>query len=124
MKNLTAGLALGLVALGAHAEIVEIRWDAQAKSEASFQVAPGKFAEACGKLTKGQKVSWSFESDRPLNFNIHYHVGKKVEYPAKQADVAQLQGELAVALDQDYCWMWSNKGNAPAALKLLLQRSE
>ena len=122
MKNLTAGLALGLVALSAHAEIVEIRWDAQARSEASFQVAPGKFAEACGKLTKGQKVSWSFESDRPLNFNIHYHVGKKVEYPAKQADVAQLQGELIVALDQDYCWMWSNKGQEPATLRVNLSR--
>jgi len=111
-----------LAAGGAQAEIAEIRWDAQGRATQSFNVAPGKFAELCGKLNKDQTVRWSFEGAAPLDFNIHYHVGQAVEYPAKAKGVAAQQGELKVALDQDYCWMWSNKGASAVGLSVQLQR--
>ena len=116
-------LVLSLLAAGAaQADIAEIRWDAEGRAKQTFDVAPGKFAEYCGKLNKDQSVRWSFEAGAPLDFNIHYHVGKAVEYPVKAKGVAAQQGELKVALDQDYCWMWSNKGGAGVSLKVQLQR--
>lgn len=115
-------LLLTLLATTAQAELVDIRWDAQGRMERRIDIAPGKFAELCGKLSKGQTVRWSFEGAAPLDFNIHYHVGKDVEYPAKAKGVAAQQGELKVALDQDYCWMWSNKGGAAVGLTVQLQR--
>ncbi len=118
-----AMVVLSLLAAGcAQAEIAEIRWDDQGHATQTFQVAPGKFAEYCGKLSKGQTVRWSFEAPAALDFNIHYHVGKDVEYPARTKGVAAQQGELKVALDQDYCWMWSNKGGAAVKLSVQLAR--
>ncbi|HJV70111.1 hypothetical protein [Ideonella sp.] len=118
-------LTFSLAALGAaaaHAELVDIAWSADQRFERSFAVAPAKFAEVCGKLAKGESIAWRFEADQPLNFNIHYHVGKAVEYPAKQDGAKSADGTLAVALDQDYCWMWTNRSGAPATLKLTLSK--
>jgi len=106
----------------AHAELVDIAWSAGQRFDRSFSVAPGKFSEVCGKLAKGDSVAWHFEAEQPLNFNIHYHVGKAVEYPARQEGAKSARGTLSVPLDQDYCWMWTNKG--ASAAKLLLQLSK
>ena len=50
--------------------------------------------------------------------------GDQISYgnTAKKDQVAQDSGTLAPALDQDYCWMWSNKTPAPVLLKLTLKR--
>jgi len=85
-------------------------------------VAPGKFAELCGPLEPGQTSHWSFKSGRPLNFNIHCHVGKDVQYPAKKGQVGSLQGDLAVDSRQDCCWMWVDKSTAAARLTVFLTR--
>lgn len=115
-------LLLTLLATSAQAELVEIQWDAQGRMERRFDIAPAKFAELCGTLSKGQTVRWRFEGNAPTNFNVHYHVGKKVEYPTQQDGVAKLAGELKAEQDQDYCWMWSNKGSQPVGLSVQLQR--
>ncbi|HEY6134597.1 MAG TPA: hypothetical protein VIW70_11510 [Rubrivivax sp.] len=119
-----AALALALAAAvtGARAEIVDIRWDTSGRFERSLGVVPGKFAEVCGKLPAGINVAWSFEASAPLDFNLHYHVGKDVVYPAKLGAVAIAKDTLATKIDQDYCWMWSNKSTTPATLQLRLQR--
>ncbi|TXC66199.1 hypothetical protein FSC37_10570 [Piscinibacter aquaticus] len=83
---------------------------------------PGKFAEACGKLERGNAVARRFEAGGPLDFNIHYHEGKAVRYPASRKAVAAVRGELKVALDQDYCWMWTNKSQQPVDLRFTLTR--
>ena len=106
----------------AHAQLVDIGWDASGGFERAFEVAPGKFAEACGKLSKGQSVAWSFQSREPLDFNIHYHEGKKVVFPAKQGSTASLEGELKVSVDHDYCWMWENKASAATTVTVKLRR--
>jgi hypothetical protein len=82
----------------------------------------GKFAELCGKLAPGAKVRWQFDAPAPLNFNIHYHEGKDVRYPARDDGVPRLQGVLTVASPQDHCWMWTNKGSEPVSLSVQLVR--
>jgi hypothetical protein len=115
--------ASGLSSTAAFADLVEIKWDSAGGYEKTLTIAPAKFAEVCGKLKKGQAIAWSFSGQQPLNFNIHYHEGKKVVFPLKQDNTASLDGTLAVTVDQDYCWMWENKGGAPASLVLKLRRA-
>ncbi len=118
-----AVLALALtLAAPVRAEIVELAWDAQGRMQLQRPVAPGKFLEVCGPLTAGQRVAWSFDAAAPLDFNVHYHVGKDVVYPAKLAQSASAADTLVAAIPQDYCWMWTNRGTAAVALKLTLQR--
>ena len=117
-----AALAMAIIAVDARAGLVEIGWDKAGRFETADSVAPGKFAEVCGRLDKGQSVAWSFMADRPLNFNIHYHQGKQVVFAAKQGAAVDAHGKLNVSLSQDYCWMWTNKGDLPAQLRIVLRR--
>ena len=114
--------AMLLGAPSAHAQLVEISWDAKGGFERALDVAPGKFVELCGKLAKGQSIAWSFKGREPMDFNIHYHEGKNVVFPAKQNQTASLDGELKVPVDQDYCWMWENKSSTSAPLTVSLHR--
>ena len=118
----TAAAALVLAAAWVQAEVGDIQWAADGSSVREFQVAPGKFAEWCGKLKSGDKVQWQFEAATPLDYNVHYHEGKDVHFPAKQDGVAKADGTLDVALDQDYCWMWTNKTGVPVKLKAALRK--
>jgi len=102
----------------AGATMVDLKW-----TDGSFThksgVAPGKFLEVCGKLKKDQKIAWRFTGSAPTDFNIHYHVGKDVVYSEQRKAAGSAEGVLVVPLDQDYCWMWSNK--SAQALDITLQ---
>lgn len=115
-------LALAAMAPSALADIVDIAWDADGRFERSMIVAPGKFAELCGKLPAGLKVGWNFQANAPLDFNVHYHVGKEVVFPSKLTAVATAKDTLATKIDQDYCWMWSNKTTVSATITVKLRR--
>jgi hypothetical protein len=124
MTRLSLALALALIAAPslAPAEIADIQWDAKGHHERRFDVAPAKFVELCGKLAAGAKVQWRFEAAAPLNFNVHYHVGEDVRFPARADQVKQSAGELEASVAQDYCWMWTNKTASPVALSVTLIR--
>jgi len=119
-------LAAGAAALcvgSAQAEIIDLSWGPDGRFEHAASVAPGKFVELCGKLAKGAQVRWIFTSSAPSDFNIHYHVSKsEVVYPARAKAVREGQDTLTAPLDQDYCWMWSNKGEALLRLNARLER--
>jgi hypothetical protein len=118
-----AGIALAVaLPVAARAEVVDIAWDAAGRFEKQLTVAPGKFAEVCGKLKPPADVQWQFSANVPLNFNIHYHEGKAVKFPAKQDGVAEGSGKLGVEIRQDYCWMWTNKSASAATLHIKLRR--
>lgn len=120
--GMLAGVLLLMGAGVARAEVIELQWQDSGRFERSLTIAPGKFAEICGPLEAGQAVQWTFEADRVLNFNVHYHVDKDVRYPAKKENVKRLQGDLSVDSRQDYCWMWSNKTTASTKLSVTLTR--
>jgi len=114
MKKFPVAL-LALLSFTAQAELAEVQWDAHGRAAREFNVAPGKFFEWCTKLRRGDKVRWQFEAGSPLDFNVHYHEGKDVHYPARHDGIAKGEGTVDVAADQDYCWMWSSKRTAQAA---------
>jgi hypothetical protein len=114
----------GLTALSATAanHIADIAWDARGGFAHTATVQPGKFIEVCGKLEAGGRVRWDFDATGPVDFNIHYHVGKEAVFPAKLAQVAKAGDELRVAATQEYCWMWTNKGRRATDLEIRLRR--
>ena len=102
--------------------IVDIAWSPDGRFGHKAQIAAGKFVEVCGKLAVGDGVRWSFTAAAPVDFNIHYHVGREALFPAKQAQVSSGRDTLNVAVAQDYCWMWTNKRGAPVNLMVDLAR--
>ena len=120
--SVLAAVSLFMGAGVARAEVIELQWQDAARFDRSLTIAPGKLAEICGPLEAGQAVQWSFDADRALNFNVHYHVDKDVRYPAKKENVKRLQGDLSVDARQDYCWMWTNKTTASTKLSVTLTR--
>jgi hypothetical protein len=118
-------LAATLVLVAGHVqatELMSIEWTPAGVFKRELTVPAGKFAEVCGKVPAKSAVAWNFDADAPLDFNIHYHQGKKVEYPAKLAEVSKGSDTLKTDTEQDYCWMWSNKTGKDARLMLSLQR--
>ena len=106
----------------AASHIVEIAWGPDGAFGHGTSIEPGKFVEICGKLAPGDSVRWAFTASAPVDFNIHYHVGKAVEFPAKQSQVSSGQDTLQVAVREHYCWMWSNKSSGRTRIDVRLQR--
>lgn len=104
------------------ADVVSLDWDVNDHFERAVALAPGKFVELCGNLTRGQAITWKFEADHPLLFNVHFHAGPQVVYPEKREATNRASGTLRVESDQDYCWMWTNKSGQSSTLRLSLNR--
>ena len=117
-----AAAALLAVATLTQAQVVDLEWTPVGTFERRIGVAPGKFAELCGALAKGQSVQWRFEAGAALDFNIHYHQGKDVTYPARATGAQRSEGTLAVDSAQEYCWMWTNKTGTAVELTVTLNR--
>ena len=106
----------------AQAAITDIAFDQAGRFVHQATVAPKKFVEVCGKLDRGATVTWRFDAQAALDFNVHYHVGDKVEFPEKRDAVSVLKGELVAASDQHYCWMWRNTRDVGVSLNVELLR--
>jgi hypothetical protein len=111
-----------LAGMPAHADVIDIAWSADGRFEHRAELAPGGFAEVCGRLEKGRAVRWAFDAGGPLDFNIHYHEGQQVVFPVQRRGAAKGAATLKVKLGQDYCWMWTNRTAQPLALRLTLDR--
>lgn len=122
MKHHALALFTLLLALPARAEVIDIQWAADGSFALQRSVPAGKVVEVCGKVAAGVRVAWAYEASAPLDFNVHYHVGKDVVFPKQLEHTAAAKDTLAAATEQDYCWMWSNKNKAAAQLSLTLRR--
>ncbi|MGQ3051291.1 MAG: hypothetical protein ACT6S0_05870 [Roseateles sp.] len=121
LAGMLAALLAPTGAAIAASHIVDIKWDAQGQFVHQADVAPAKFVEVCGELKPGQRIAWSFKGSAPMNFNIHYHLGKETVYPVKLSAARDGAQTLQVQVEQVYCWMWSNKTASGASLDLALK---
>lgn len=123
VKNLCLrGIVIGglVFATAAQASVHEIKFDAEQRYQVQDKIAAGASIEVCGDFQKGQSVTWSYQAERPLDFNIHFHVGKKVSFPAKLKQKSEANGNLKAKLSQTYCWMWTNSSGETTPLNLQL----
>lgn len=122
-KTVLVGLISLSLNAASRAEIIDVKWDATGKFERTHAIAPGKFVEICEKLPKGSAVDWQFNASAPVNFNVHFHQGKDVSFPEKQDSISERRGTLIAPSSEDYCWMWSNKGDAPSIVRVMLTKT-
>ncbi|MEY3140460.1 MAG: hypothetical protein RL298_1201 [Pseudomonadota bacterium] len=113
--------ALACCVSTSQAELISFKLDANLSFKTQTNIQPGKFSEVCGKLKKGNLIRWQFDSSAPLDFNIHYHEGKEVIFPYKMNAIKSAKEELLISLDQDYCWMWTNKSSEAVKLEMNLR---
>jgi len=73
------------------------------------EISPGKFHEPCMSLRRGETLSYQFNADQPLEFNLHYHPGEKVEYPIPVMLMEEGKGTFKPGSDFTYCLMWQNR---------------
>jgi hypothetical protein len=67
-----------------------------------------EFAEECFKLSGGQSIGYAFESSAAVDFNIHFHRGNDVVYPAKADAVRRADERFIAPSTESYCLMWTN----------------
>ena len=96
LHRLAAPVA-AVIAIDAHAELVEIAWEEAGRLQTTVTVAPGKFAEVCGKLAQGQSIAWSFKGERPMNFNIRHHEASRSCFRRRRTLLSMRRGGLMSA---------------------------
>ena len=117
------GLSAISISTVSHAELIDVKWNANGEFERAQSIAPGKFVEICENLPKGSAVTWQFKASAPLNFNVHFHQGNEVAFPEKQDGVSELKGTLVAQSKEDYCWMWTNKGDVSSSIRVSLAKA-
>lgn len=103
MRLITSVLIVFCCSAAAAAELTDIRWDARGRYAHEAAIAPGQFAEVCGKLAAKKHVRWQFRASSAIDFNLHYHLDKTVVYPSKRAATQRAKGVLITPLDPTYC---------------------
>jgi len=78
------------------------------KESGLSQIKPGGIHEECASAKSGQKFSYSFYASSPVDFNVHYHVGDKIEYPLERNGVTTADGTYVPDHEDIYCLMWTN----------------
>ncbi len=63
------------------------------------------------------EIRYDFQSNRPVKFNIHYHVGSTIRSPVQLDGVTVRADTFVAEVDQSYCLMWTNQGTASTSLK-------
>jgi hypothetical protein len=119
--SLTA-LTLVSTVSSAHASLVELKWNAQGEFHHQGQIKAGGILEVCGKLPNKLSIDWDFKSDKALESNIHFHLGKNVKLPVKLAAKSEWKDRFETKVAQDYCWMWSNRSDQVAEITLSLTK--
>ncbi|MDH3590131.1 MAG: hypothetical protein OEQ74_12085 [Gammaproteobacteria bacterium] len=119
MKPLSHALLVAIVLLTGCARDAQNAENNEAGSQqTAFDVLidAGATRELCFESEQGDVVLYRFEADRPLDFNLHYHIEKEIYYPVPAQVTAAEKGQYIVPVDQTYCLMWTI--NDPAVVSL------
>lgn len=82
--------------------------DVKEKEVISETLKPTGIHEDCVELSPGQSIEYSFDSSKPLNFNIHYHEDSGIFYPLQRDNTLHEGGRFQAEKRQHYCLMWTN----------------
>ncbi len=99
MKRSFAALLAALASVAAFA--------AEAPGAFSAKLDARDMHEECMHLDKGEKRSYSWRADGPVDFNIHYHRHDEAFYPVKRDGMRGDGGTFVANAADDYCWMWT-----------------
>jgi len=86
------------------------------KDAISETLKPAGIHEDCMELSPGQIIEYSFDSSKPLNFNIHYHEDGGMFFPLQKDNTTHEKGRFEPRKKQYYCLMWTNSQSEPVTL--------
>jgi hypothetical protein len=84
--------------------------------EHTVRIEAGKIEEPCFALAMVDRLEYSFTSDGPLDFNLHYHEGQGVYFPVEMKAVSTHAGTFISTGSRKYCLMWTNRGEVALEL--------
>ncbi len=79
-------------------------------------IAPGSFYEACDTWMPGQEVTYSFETSKAVDFDVHYHTAEGKFFPVKKSNITSLAGTFEVQSAETHCCLWSNPQSSEVTL--------
>lgn len=80
---------------------------ADTKSET---IKPSGVHEDCMEMVPGEILDYSFETSKPVDFNLHCHEDSGVLYQISKEEVSSDKGAFVCEKKQHYCLMWTNRG--------------
>lgn len=105
--NVFLGRALGFLSLlGVAATATAIEWEQRTVPMVGIS---DYMREVCVKFTAGDRVRYRFESDFPVNFDVHYHPEAGILFKTRKEAVTQIASEFTSESSQLYCFTWRNK---------------
>ena len=57
-----------------------------------------EFKELCLDLDAGDRITYAFQSDRPVDFDIHYHDASFVHYPVELKHIVKIERSFVAEL--------------------------
>jgi hypothetical protein len=87
----------------------------QARAD-TISLAPFEFREMCLPLSRSDRLEVTFQSDLPVEFDIHYHDGLTTRFPLKKAGATTHSGAFVAEIERPYCVMWFNRNLSKAVL--------
>ena len=69
-----------------------------------------RYYEKCVDVSDSQQLQYSFNSQAPLSFNLHYHDEGVIHYPVKEDSIDELENIFQPEKRGYYCLMWGNSG--------------
>ena len=88
----------------------------------TVSLAPLEFREFCLDLAAQDEIRYDFRSDQPVEFNIHYHDGMKIQFPVQLSGITVHADKFVAEGDRLYCLMWTNQSLGTASLTYQVMR--
>jgi hypothetical protein len=82
----------------------------------TLSLAPLEFREYCVEMAAQDEIQYDFQSDRPVEFNIHYHQGIQIRYPVQLDGITVHADKFVAGVNRLYCLAWTNPGIVKALL--------
>jgi hypothetical protein len=89
--------------------------------EKEVNVEAGEFEEPCFALAMTDRLEYTFSSDSPVEFNLHYHQDEGVYFPVEMKNVREHAGTFISTGSREYCLMWTNRGEGTLGLRYRYQ---
>ena len=71
---------------------------------------PGVSFERCLTLTPAEVLSYAFQADQPVVFDVHYHRGVRMVYAQQRRTASSEAGTYHATSAREYCLTWHNTG--------------
>ncbi|HEY9030742.1 MAG TPA: hypothetical protein VIM93_05225 [Kangiella sp.] len=118
MKTLTLNILLLISMFGMSYTMAE----EPQKHFGYFKVSKDQIGEACPELKKGQQLTYKVKSNKPVQFNFHFHQGDEVTYPVEDHETQLIEKTFVAEIDETYCLMWTGlEDNSTIQMEYFIQ---